>query len=452
MSMKVKFALLVAGIIIVPFFVTAAVFSFHAADTAKTEPVPNYFKTTSWIRNKIPQLIKNGDFDELLHTKPAGLDAVVLDGTNTILASSIQTMETGERISSEQLLEFLKKEHESFEVLLQNTVDASGKGLLLLRFPREQESSRREFKIRQLELVTYFSSSLLLFSFLMSFFIARSINKSISTLEKATRRIAEGDLDFELPLKGKDEFASLTRSFDSMRKSLKEEYARRARFIMGVSHDLRTPLTLIEGYVEAIADGYADKPEILGKYTGIILQKSKALGDMITDLMEFARMETGEWKLTHKQTDMHEFLLDICRRFHEDAALVRRSFTCSVDIPPRCMVSMDGKMILRVFENLLGNAIRYTEQNGSIHLRANMKDGEIRISIRDTGIGIAPEDMSRIFNPFYRGTNSRREHGFGLGLSTVKSIIDAHGWAIEAESEPGKGAVFTIRIPDGTGR
>ena len=286
----------------------------------------------------------------------------------------------------------------------------------------------------------------------MSFLILRSLNGSILTLEGATRRIAGGDLDFELPARGNDQIASLTRSFDSMRRALKEEYARRARFIMGVSHDLRTPLTLIRGYVEAIADGFAVEPEAQHKYLGIILDKTRGLEGMIADLIEFVRMETGQWRMTHRDVPARPFLMDIARRFAEDALILKRDFGWSIDVPDSLTIRMDAGLFTRALENLAGNAIRYTQENGKISLTARVVQGEILLSIADSGIGIPMEDLSRIYDPFYRGTNSRREQGFGLGLTTVKSIIESHGWSIGVTSEVGLGTTFTVRIPVTAGK
>jgi signal transduction histidine kinase len=232
-----------------------------------------------------------------------------------------------------------------------------------------------------------------------------------------------------------------------MRRALKEEYARRARFIMGVSHDLRTPLTLIQGYVEAIADGYAAEPDTQKRYLSIILDKTRSLEGMVGELIGFVRMETGEWRMTHRDVAARQFLTEIARRFAEDALILKREFAWSIDLPDTLSVRMDAVLFTRALENLVGNAIRYTGQNGKISLGARREGAEIALSIADTGIGIPPDDLTHIFDPFYRGTNSRRESGYGLGLTTVKSIIEGHGWSIGVSSEVGKGTTFTIRMP-----
>ena len=235
-------------------------------------------------------------------------------------------------------------------------------------------------------------------------------------------------------------------------RALKEEYARRSRFIMGVSHDLRTPLTLIQGYVEAISDGFAAEPESQKKYLSIILDKTHALEAMIGELIEFVKMETGEWRMTHRDVPVRSFLVDNARRFAEDAQILKREFSWSVEVPETWCVRMDAGLFSRALGNLVGNAIRYTEENGTITMKVVAGIGEVVLSIMDTGIGIIPKDeVGRIFDPFYRGTNSRREQGFGLGLTTVRSIIESHGWNISVHSAVGEGTTFTIRMPVAAG-
>jgi signal transduction histidine kinase len=231
-----------------------------------------------------------------------------------------------------------------------------------------------------------------------------------------------------------------------MRRALKEEYARRSRFIMGVSHDLRTPLSLIQGYVEAITDGLAPDADTQKRYLGIVLDKTSALEGMIGDLIEFVKMETGEWRMTHREVPLAELLQEVARRFTEDALILKREFRASIDVPAGFAVRMDRALFLRALENLIGNAIRYTEPGGVIGMSARLEGSTAVLAISDTGIGIPREDIPRVFDPFYRGTNSRREQGFGLGLTTVKTIVESHGWTIDVVSKVGEGTTFTIRL------
>ena len=447
MKLRTQFLVLVGGIIAMPFLVSTFMLfeQFYAA--RGREPLPNYPQIMSWINRKVPRAIRRHEFGALAEGRPPGLDIVILDKDDVITTSTIPELPSGMSATNVLLMRYIRAHADKFHFQLETSHEpGNDDSLLIIKLPKIRPEEAR-FRTLALELVTYPTIALLVFSSLMSFLILRSLNRSILTLEGATRRIADGNLDFELPARGNDRIASLTRSFDSMRRALKEEYARRARFIMGVSHDLRTPLTLIRGYVEAIADGYATEPDAQKRYLSIILDKSRTLEGMIGDLIGFVRMETGEWRLTHREVTVRQFLTDIARRFAEDALILKREFAWSIDCPDTLTVRMDAGLFTRALENLVGNAIRYTGQQGKITLDARKEGAEIALSIADTGIGIPPDDLDHIFDPFYRGTNSRRETGFGLGLTTVKSIIEGHGWSIGVSSEVGKGTTFTIRMP-----
>ena len=447
MKLRTQFVILVGGITAVPFLVTALTLVAQISLARLREPLPNYEEMRVWMARHIPRVIRDRDTDALLDDRPAGLDVVILDQNEVVTASTIPDLARGTSAAGAALWAYISANADRYHFQIDSTEPRDGgASLVIIKLPRMRPDLAR-FRTLTIEVVTYSAIALVVFSSLMSFFILRSLNSSIRSLEGATRRIAGGDLDFDLSVKGNDSIASLTRSFESMRQALKEEYARRARFIMGVSHDLRTPLTLIQGYVEAISDGLASEPDAQRKYLSIILDKTRNLEGMVGELIEFVRMETGEWRMTHQEVRARALLTDLARRFAEDALILKRDFGWSVDLSEEATVRMDAGLFTRALENLVGNAIRYTAPDGRIGLEARAVDGEIQLSIRDTGIGIPEEDLTRIFDPFYRGTNSRREQGFGLGLTTVKSIIESHGWSISVSSRVGEGTVFTIRMP-----
>ncbi|HVP17530.1 MAG TPA: HAMP domain-containing sensor histidine kinase [Spirochaetia bacterium] len=447
MKLRTQFILLVAGIVVVPILVGALVVMFEYLSSRGREPAPNYPLVMSWIRGQVPRAVRSHDFKGLAEHRPPGLDFLILDDRNTITFSTIPALPSGVSAEKSDLFRYMRRNVDSFHFTFDSPKEqGEPEYLVILKLPR-MRPDRATFLNQLLLVVTWSMVTLLVFSSLMSVLILRSLNGSILKLEGATRRIAEGDLDFELPARGNDRIASLTRSFDRMRRALKEEYARRSRFIMGVSHDLRTPLTLIQGYVEAITDGFASEPDTQKKYLSIILDKTHALEAMIGELIEFVKMETGEWRMTHHDVALKGFLVDNARRFAEDARILKREFSWSVDVPETVFVRMDAGLFARALENLVGNAIRYTEENGKIAMTAAVGTTEAILSITDTGIGIPTEDIGKIFDPFYRGTNSRREQGFGLGLTTVRSIIESHGWNISVRSTVGQGTSFTIRMP-----
>jgi signal transduction histidine kinase len=239
---------------------------------------------------------------------------------------------------------------------------------------------------------------------------------------------------------------------DGMRAALREDRDRRARFLAAVSHDLRTPLTSIGGYLEAIEDGFASDPKTLGRYVGIMRGKTRLLEVRIAGLIEFARMETGEWRMGFETIGLRPFLEDLCREFREDAALMGRSFSFELSALSDLAIAIDKALLTRAFENLVSNSIRYSPAGGSIRMRARRAEGDgngvaFFIDLDDEGPGIAPSERGRVFEPFVRGSASREGEGNGLGLYIARSVIKGHGWDIRADQAPGGGGRFSISVP-----
>jgi signal transduction histidine kinase len=290
---------------------------------------------------------------------------------------------------------------------------------------------------------------LVIFAITMSLLIARSITKSILVLENATRRIAAGDLDLAIEVKGNNEITSLTNSLNTMRNALKEDEMRRYRFIMGITHDLKTPLALIKLYTEAITDGITEDPVTHTGATEIINAKVDQLEAMISDLIEWVRMESGEWRGQLQNTNFSAFLRQSVKAFALDAEMLRHEFRFSSTLPDAVSLPMDERLVYRALENIVNNSIRYTPEGSTISVNAAIADNAVRLELRDNGPGIAGADLPHVFDMFYRGTSSRREQGMGLGLAVAKWVAGCHGWEIFAASEKGRGVCFTIRIPLG---
>lgn len=452
MKLRSQFFILIGGIITAPFLVVAFLALFRFLDIRRAEPMPNYAEFDSWVGSEMPDVLRGTPQLRPPKRRPPGYDLLVIGKDNLIRFSTIAEFPKGAQPTEEVLMGFMRENGGEFHFTFINMARevASDEPSLLIRMPRFRPNAQL-WRDQVFQSLMYTSLLLLLFSAVVSALMLRSITRSILHLEHATRRVASGDLDFRIDARGKNEIASLMRSFESMRVALKEEYARRARFIMGVSHDLKTPLALIQGYVEAIEDGYASEAETRRKYLAIVREKTRALEGMVNDLIGFVKMDTGEWRLTHREVPIRAFLLDLAKRYTEDAFILKRGFTSAVELPGDAVVAMDEGMFSRALENLIGNSIRYTEADGRIELSARLASAgpgaeTILIAVSDTGIGIPQADMDKIFDPFYRGTNSRREHGFGLGLTTVKSIIESHGWKIGVQSAEGRGTVFTITV------
>ena len=388
---------------------------------------------------------------------PEGMDALVFDRSGALIYTSMPDMRFDTDLALELLVLQSPVQQDAvgrgrrFIISTPLWVDGEVQGNLVLRFPPrpmrgDKPPRRTPLYLLILERGILGFGAFVVFASVMVLFIMRSINRSTGGLERATRRVAEGDLDFELKPRGNDELSSLTRSFESMRRELRESRAQRSRFLMGVSHDLKTPLTSIEGYVEAIRDGLADTPDKLKKYLGIIQDKAEVLRDRILHLIDYVKMETGEWKLHNEEIVLRDFLHDLTRAFQDEFSLFGREFHANVELPPGFKVKGDRNLLTRAFENLMTNAIRYTGENDVVSLSARVRGNEVVVSFSDTGPGISREHIDHIFEPFYRATASRREQGAGLGLSVVKSIFSSHGWTIEAISPPGEGTTFSIHV------
>lgn len=217
---------------------------------------------------------------------------------------------------------------------------------------------------------------------------------------------------------------------------------------MGISHDLRTPVAVIKGYSEAISDGVITSPQEISKSLEIIEGRTAQLSEMIDSLINY--MKLNDYEMRQKLTPGS--ISQIIKDFAKSSALVgnvfKRNIISNINIPDNIQVPLNEQLVYRSFENLFSNSLRYTKDNDTIEINSYLNtDNSIILEIKDTGIGIEEKDLRNIFDLFYRGSNSRREEGMGIGLSVVKNIMDTHGWTISVESEIGKGTCFSISIP-----
>lgn len=280
--------------------------------------------------------------------------------------------------------------------------------------------------------------------------LSKTITDSITILEETTQKIAMGALDTKIaPPKGRNanEITSLAESLETMRVSLKDNQDRRTKFIMGISHDLRTPVALIKGYTEAITDGVITDMGKVKESLSIIHTKADQLEGMINDLINYVKLNNTDWRQSLELASLKPVLEEFMRSAEATADVYKRIIRTNVDLSPDVRVKMDKNLLSRALENIYSNALRYTKDGDSITILVKEMEKAVSISVSDTGIGISDKDLKRIWDIFYRGTNSRRESGMGIGLSVVKTIIDTHGWNIDVQSKPGEGTVFTITIP-----
>ncbi len=278
----------------------------------------------------------------------------------------------------------------------------------------------------------------------------RQLDGAIKKLERAMVKIASGDLDFPSGEFISGDLESLGLALDRMRLQLKEERGRRDRFIMGISHDLKTPLAVIQGYLEALNEGLADTEEKRNNYQQILLNHSNLLEARIEHLIELAKTTSFEWRNHLTEQDLHDFIRETLGSLSEYASF--RGFTvhCTNALPQPCPVRFDADMLRRVFENLISNAIAYGDAQHPILISAQGGSSSreyLEITVENRGTPIPPEQIPLVFEPYFRGDTRKSKSGFGLGLASVKSIVENHGWTIDLRSTADGKTRFRICIP-----
>jgi signal transduction histidine kinase len=464
-KIRTQFYILLSGIILIPLIVLGAMELINYYRSPERYSIPGIANFKEEHKKKKFSFEAHGEemrrIKNFVSRLPPSVEVVIMDGARQVLYSGFGEVTEGEHLSSTRMFEiFSNGESRYFFQIDYNfgrffdnaDTPLAGrenlKGLVMIsRVQHDVRPPPGRFEELFRAVVIVFVA-LFFFCAIVITFIARSVARSVTSLEKATRRIAEGNFDTAIAVKGSNEITSLAHSLNTMRQALKESQIRRSRFIMGVSHDLRTPLALIKGYSEAIADDVADSPQMRQKSLEIIGDKIETLEELIDDLINYVKLDSGEWRGSLVQRAIAPFLKNYATRLCVDGALLGRTVEWRVDIPDDMLVPLDERLFTRLLENLCGNALRYTAEGGIVRLEADFlpQDLLITIVVRDNGCGISEDDLPFIFDPFFRGSNSRREDGKGLGLAVVKNIADSHGWKISVVSQKDKGSAFTITI------
>jgi len=286
-------------------------------------------------------------------------------------------------------------------------------------------------------------------------FVSASLTRGLRRVEQAAERLAGGDLSARAAIDGRDEVARLAATFNRMAdqieaaaKKQQELDQLRRDLIAWTSHDLRTPLTSIRVVVEALADSMIDDPNMVQRYLHAIRSDVASLNRLIDDLFELAQLDAGGLTFDKVPVSLSDLVSDVLERMRTLAEQRRVRLDGQVDsrVDP---VTVDPQKIERVLTNLIGNALRHTPEGGRVTIDARRDDGHVRVSVRDTGEGIADEDVPHVFERFYRGEKSRSRAGggAGLGLAIAKGIVEAHGGTIEVNSRIGEGATFIFTLP-----
>lgn len=293
-------------------------------------------------------------------------------------------------------------------------------------------------------------------SFLMAW-IYRSILTPIETLKKATRNIRDGNLDFEVEIGDDDEIGELCADFEEMRIRLKESTEEKVVFdsqnkelISNISHDLKTPITAVKGYVEGLLDGVADTPEKQEKYLRTIYNKANDMDRLINELTFYSKIDTNRIPYTFNKINVKEYFDDCFEDIGMEMSQQQVSLSYDNKVAPDVMVIADAEQIKRVINNIVGNSVKYMDKpNKSIAIRVMDVGDFVQVEIEDNGRGIAAKDLPYIFDRFYRTDTSRNSSkgGSGIGLSIVHKVMEDHGGKVWATSREGEGTTmyFVLR-------
>ena len=319
------------------------------------------------------------------------------------------------------------------------------------------QSSSNQVKLMANDMILTATIILVFTALSVGLWIYRSIAVPLVKLKKATKNIKEGNLDFVLEVEGNDEFSQLCQDFEEMRKRLKESTEEKIlmdkenkELISNISHDLKTPITAVKGYVEGIMDGVADTPEKMDRYVRTIYNKTNEMDHLINELTFYSKIDTNRIPYTFSKLNVEDYFSDCAEELGLEMETRGIELVYANYVEKGVQVIADGEQIRRVIHNIVSNAIKYMEKpRGIIQLRVKDVGDFIQVEIEDNGKGIAAKDLPYIFDRFYRTDVSRNSSkgGSGIGLSIVKKIMEDHGGKVWATSRLGIGTImyFVLR-------
>ncbi|MCI0713050.1 MAG: ATP-binding protein [Chloroflexi bacterium] len=284
---------------------------------------------------------------------------------------------------------------------------------------------------------------------IVSLFISQRITRPLRQLAHASQQLAAGQYPEPLQPKSRDEIGELTHHFNQMAHSLAEQEQLRQQLIADISHELKTPLATIKGYMEGLQDGII--PATDDTYL-LIQQEADRLQRLVHDLQELSKAEA-------RRIDLHETNVNVKELITSTVSWIRPQFEGKyLDLATRLpddLITVRGDVdrLRQVLLNLLGNALNYTPYGGNVTVSLTADNGQVDIAVQDSGVGLSAQDLQRVFQRFYRVDKSRARAsgGSGIGLTVSKHIVEAHGGSIRASSDgPGQGSTFTVTLPNFT--
>lgn len=308
----------------------------------------------------------------------------------------------------------------------------------------EQDALAERYLTRTLQASGYAAVGANVAALLLAVLLARTLTRPLRELTAATQAVAQGDLDHQVPVRSKDELGELATSFNRMSAELAQSTALRRQMTADIAHDLRSPLTAISGFVEAMRDGVLKPTPTRFEAMHVETQRLRRLVD---DLRTLSLTDAGELRMERQALPPRMLLERLAAVYRQRAKEQEIAIALQLEpgVPDLCV---DQDRMAQVLSNLIDNALRYTPPGGEIKLGARVQGDVTLLTVQDTGAGIPPEHLPHVFDRFYRGDSARTRDGgeSGLGLAIDKAIVEAHGGTISADSALGAGTTFTIAL------
>jgi signal transduction histidine kinase len=275
--------------------------------------------------------------------------------------------------------------------------------------------------------------------------LARGMTQPLRDMATAARRMETGDYSTRVYTSSRDEVGQLAAAFNRMSQELDNLEASRRDLVANVSHELKTPITAIRAHLENLLDGIEEpNPDTIE----VMLAQSDRLGRLVEQLLDLSKLESGEVTLRREPVELEPLVSQVMSEI--GVASADRRVEVRSDIPHDLpAIEADAERVHQVLFNLVDNAVRFTPEGGEVRIEAHRHNGSVEVRVADTGMGIPAEALPRLFERFYRvdTARTREDGGTGIGLAIARSVVEAHGGTIHAESEPGRGSVFTFDLP-----
>jgi len=318
---------------------------------------------------------------------------------------------------------------------------------LLIAAPRPRLTLRMLVRDELIAPVLRAGAVAVLLAFVLAFFMERWIAAPLQRMSTAARTLAAGRYA-SIPLEGPGEVQDLAQSFNEMGQRLQASQQSQRDFVANVSHELKTPLTSIQGFAQAILDDAVQTPEELRRAAGVIHDEAGRMYRLVLDLLTLTRLEGGTADLRREPVDLQAVLQHLVEKFAPQAR--QANVSLRLEMSAACWLIGDGDRLAQVFTNLVDNAIKFTPPGGQVVVRGAVNQGMVVVQVADSGAGISAADQQRIFERFYQVDRARRGgsgRGAGLGLPIAMQIVLAHAGEIQVQSQPGQGSLFSVRLP-----